>query len=366
MVNFGGFPQGREHGADQRDELSTDPPVGSCACRHGRSTIRGMTPLQLIRIVAADQQGVVTAEQCRDAGIGRFTVQRLCRSRQWLRLSRGAYLVDAEDIREPPRIAVIRAAVLSAGPAAVAVLDTAAEVHGIAGMVRPSSVTARPGGPAFERVPPAAAVHVSLPGSAARARRVGEAGVRLHQFVLRPDEITTVNDVRVTTPTRTLADLLLRVDRLTAVALLDSALHGRFITTDDLVRIRDGMRGRRGAERAVPWLDLADGRAESPLETRVRLRAVDGGVEPDELQFRVVDTNGTVVAIADLAWTSHRIVGEADGHGAHDNPAAVFRDRSRQNAIVAAGFVPIRFTWADTLEPDTVPYLIRAAMNRAS
>ena len=326
-----------------------------------------MTPLQMIRIVAADQQGVVTAEQCRDAGVGRFTVQRLCRSRQWLRLSRGAYLVDAEDIREPPRTAMIRAAVLSAGPVAVAVLDTAAEVHGIAGIVRPSAAGARPGGPAaFERVSPAAAVHVSLPGSAARARRVGEAGVRLHQFVLRPDEITTVNDVRVTTPTRTLADLLLRVDRLTAVALLDSALHGRFIATDDLVRIREGMRGRRGAERAVPWLELADGRAESPLETRVRLRAVDGEVKPDELQFRVMDSNGTVVAIADLAWTDRRIVGEADGHGAHDNPGAVFRDRSRQNAIVAAGFVPIRFTWADTLEPDTVPRLIRAAMNRAN
>jgi hypothetical protein len=156
--------------------------------------------MQKIRVVAADQAGVVTAEQCRNAGIGRYTVQRLCRSRQWLRLSRGAYLVDAEDMREPPRTAVIRAAVLSAGPQAVAVLDTAAEVNGIAGIIRPSATApSSSGSPGFVRIPLTAAIHVSLPGSAARARRVGEGGLRLHQFVRRPDEITTVNDVPVTT-----------------------------------------------------------------------------------------------------------------------------------------------------------------------
>jgi very-short-patch-repair endonuclease len=322
--------------------------------------MRRMTPMQIIRTVAADQHGVVTAEQCRAAGIGKDTVQRLCRSREWLRLSRAAYLVDAEDPREPPRAAVIRAAVLSAGTEAIAVLDTAAEVHGIAGIVRPAA------GPsmAFAKVAPAAAIHVSLPASAAKARRLGEPGVRLHQFVISPDEVTVVDDIRVTTAVRTLSDLLLRVDRLTAVSLVDSALNRRFIVADDLVAIRDRMRGRRGAERAVPWLAQVDGRAESPLETRVRVRAVDGEVAPDELQFRVVDRGGSVVAIADLAWTARRVVGEADGADVHDTPEAVFRDRTRQNAIVAAGFVPVRFTWADTLEAGTVPRMIRAAMNR--
>jgi hypothetical protein len=100
------------------------------------------------------------------------------------------------------------------------------------------------------------------------------------------------------------------------------------------------------------------------LETRVRLRAADGQVAPDELQYRVVDRSGHVVAIADLAWLGRRVAGEADGVDAHDNPDAVFRDRARQNAIVAAGFVPVRFTWADTMEPDRVPRVIRAAMTR--
>src|SRR5215475_5415845 len=128
------------------DALSTGPlpypQISGWGCAGGsdRSTMRHMTPMQLIRTIAADQHGVVTAEQCRADGIGKDTVQRLCRSREWLRLSRAVYLVGAEDAPEPPRAAVIRAAVLSAGPEAIAVLDTAAEIHGIAGILRPRTV----------------------------------------------------------------------------------------------------------------------------------------------------------------------------------------------------------------------------------
>jgi hypothetical protein len=319
--------------------------------------------MQIIRLVAEDQQGVVTMAQCRDAGLDLDVIQRLCRSRTWLRLSRGAYLVDADDIPEPPRAAVIRAAVLSAAPCAVAVLDTAAEIHRILGILRPAP--AHPSGPPpFERVRPSAAIHLSLPGGSARPRRIYEPAVRPHQFVLGPDDVMTVDGIRVTTPIRTLADLLLRVDRFTGVSLVDSALNRRLIVPDQLADVRASMAHRRGAVRAIPWMAEADGRAESPLETRVRLRAADGQVPPDELQYRVVDRSGHVVAIADLAWLRRRVVGEADGVDAHDNPDAVFRDRIRQNAIVAAGFVPVRFTWADTAEPDRVPRMIRAAMNR--
>jgi hypothetical protein len=108
--------------------------------------------------------------------------------------------------------------------------------------------------------------------------------------------------------------------------------------------------------------------AESPLETRVRLRAADANLPPDELQYRVRDASGEIVAIGDLAWLRHnaRIIGEADGFDSHDNPVAIFRDRHRQNNIIAAGYMPIRFTWEDTLDPGFVPHTIRRAMRRAA
>jgi hypothetical protein len=171
-----------------------------------------------------------------------------------------------------------------------------------------------------------------------------------------------VDGLTVTTPARTIADLLLRVGRFTGVSLLDSALNQRLLAPDDLDLVRAMLVGRRGAPRARPWFAEPDARAESPLETRVRLRAADGGVPPDELQYRVRDRHGNVVAIADMAWTRARVVGEADGADAHDNPVAVFRDRKRQNDIVNAGFVPLRFTWEDTLRVDYIPNVVRAAI----
>jgi hypothetical protein len=96
----------------------------------------------------------------------------------------------------------------------------------------------------------------------------------------------------------------------------------------------------------------------------VRLRAIDGGIAPDELQFRVRARTGGIVAIADFAWFRFgvRVVGEADGVEAHDNPVAVFRDRTRQNDIVAAGYWPVRFAWPDTLDAASVPRMIRGAI----
>ena len=98
---------------------------------------------------------------------------------------------------------------------------------------------------------------------------------------------------------------------------------------------------------------------------QVRLRAADGGLPPDELQYRVRTASGSIVAIADFAWLrpDARVIGEADGVDAHDNPTALFRDRHRQNEIIAAGYDPIRFTWQDTLDPGYVPHAIRKALN---
>jgi hypothetical protein len=306
-----------------------------------------MNAESLVRMLAGEQHGVVTAEQCREVGLDPADVKRRCRQREWLRLNTGVYLVNARLDEDPPRPALIMASLLSAGSGAVAVLGTAAELHGMAGLRRDD------------------AIHLSLPGPQARPRRFGDCAVVMHELALQPGQVELAQGMRVTTAVRTAADLLLRVDRMTAVSLLDSGLNRHLLVPDDLDLIRALIAGRRGAIRARPWLLEVDGRAESPLETRVRLRACDGGVAPDELQYRVRDRHGDVVAIGDLAWLRSRLIGEADGSDVHDNPTAIFRDRKRQNDIIAAGYRPIRFTWADTVEPQSVPATVRAAMGAA-
>lgn len=308
-----------------------------------------MNGLMLALSTASRQDGVIAAWQCRNLGMHPSDVKALCRSGRWQRLYRGVYLVDADLARQPGPRAAPRAALLSTGPHAVAVLDTAAAIHGIGGLPKPDGQ-----------------VHVSLPGQHARPRRIIDRQLTLHQLALRPEDTVVVDGLRVTTPLRTVADLILRLGRYAAVSVMDSALNRGLVTEAAFATLPHLIAGRRGAARARRWLSEADGRAASPLETRVRLRCVDGGVAPDTLQHRVYDGHGELLGIGDLAWLAARVLGEADGVEVHDRPEAVFRDRWRQNDLASAGWTIIRFTWQDTLQPGYVVHVVRNALARAT
>lgn len=288
---------------------------------------------------------MVTLAQARAAGITVAEADLLCRTGRWRRLARAAYLVDADLQDGIPRRARIRAAVQSLGPGAAAVLATAAELHQVAGL------------------PTTEEVHVSVPGPAARPRRLRDPAVVIHQMVIAPSQVGAVAGIAATTPLRTVADLILRSSRFEAVSVLDSALNRGLVTEVDLAAVPALIRGRRGAVAARSYLAEADGRVQSPLETRSRLRCVDGGVAPDELQYAVRDTDGYLLGVGDMAWRRARIIGEADGRGPHSTPEALYQDRWRQNRIVNAGWIILRFTWADTLRPDYIPYVVRTALN---
>ncbi|WP_231924473.1 endonuclease domain-containing protein [Micromonospora chokoriensis] len=180
-----------------------------------------------------------------------------------------------------------------------------------------------------------------------------------------PGEITEVAGIRVTAPLRTVSDVVLMVDRYPAVSVLDSALNRRRIAPSQLTVIPSLIRGRRGAVRARAYLAEADGRAQSPLETRSRLRCVDGRVPPDALQLEVRDDDGYLLGIGDLGWRGPKVIAEADGRDAHGTPEAAFADRRRQNRLVNAGWTILRFTWQDTLRPDYIPWTVRQAIATA-
>ncbi|MEV7329818.1 type IV toxin-antitoxin system AbiEi family antitoxin domain-containing protein [Micromonospora sp. NPDC093244] len=306
-----------------------------------------MDALNVVRRIAGEQDGIVTLGQARRAGLSTHEVQRFCRTGRWRIVARGSYLVDVDLYDRVPRRAEIRAAVASFGPAATAVLSTAAELHGLAGM------------PATKQI------HVSVPGSVARPARLAYPEVTVHQLVVPPEHLVQVNGVSATAPLRTLADLCLRVDRFQAVSALDSAVNRRIVTVDDLLAIPRLVHGRRGAVAARSYLAEVDGRAQSPLETRARLRCIDGRVPPDALQLEVRDDDGYLLGIGDLGWRVHRIIAEADGRGPHGVPEAVFADRRRQNRLVNAGWTVLRFTWSDTLRPDYIPWTVRQAIAAA-
>ena len=286
---------------------------------------------------------MVTKAQALAAGLARHEVDSHCRTGHWVRVARGVYLIDPS--RPLVRRALIRAALLALGPGAVAVLDTAAELHGIAGFAATDEV------------------HVSLPAAAARPALDRDPHIRAHQLITPAHRRCALLGIPVSDPLQTVADLVLRAERLTAVSILDSALNQGLSTPNEFAAIPELVRGRRGAVAARRHLVEADGRAESPLETRVRLRCVDGQVRPDTLQHVVRDRVGTILGVGDLAWLTARLIGEADGRTPHGQPAAIYRDRLRQNRLVNAGWQILRFTWKDTLDPAYIPAVVRAALS---
>jgi hypothetical protein len=274
--------------------------------------------------LALKQDGAITRSQAVAHGLSPGHLRYLVEAGGWTSPVRGAVVVA--QARDPVRAAA-RAAALTT-PSAVVCGPTAAALHGL---------TAVPA----ERFRDL--VHLVLPrGHTCTQRR----GIALRWSNLLPKEIVDLGGIPVTSLERTIADLVLRANREDAVSLLDAALNTGTIRSEEVAAIRLMTRGRPGCQRAVDWFSQVDGRAESPLESRVRLVLADAGRRPEELQW-VVHSEGATVARLDMAWPSRRLALEADGVAPHELPSALFRDRERQNALVALGWSVYRVTWTD-------------------
>jgi hypothetical protein len=282
--------------------------------------------------------------QALEHGYTRHEVDNLVTSGRWQSVARAVYLPQPLRVVEPSRRQLVRAALLSLGPAAHAVHESAAELHGIAGLPRSDEI------------------HVGLPGAAAKRARVRQPNVVLHQLEHPPRSLVDLGGLLATDAITTVSDVILRVERYPAVSALDSALNAGLLVEDDLASIAHRIRRRRGAIAARGYLAETDGRAQSPLETRTRLRCVDGRVPPDALQLEIRDDDGYLLGIGDLGWRAPRVIAEADGEGPHRLPDAVFADRRRQNRLTNAGWKILRFTWQDTLDPAYIPWAVRQAL----
>ncbi|SDQ65129.1 type IV toxin-antitoxin system AbiEi family antitoxin domain-containing protein [Quadrisphaera sp. DSM 44207] len=296
--------------------------------------------------LAAEQDAVVTAAQARAAGVAPHVVRSLVAQGEWTVPLRGAYLTDPLRAGRDLARSWARAASMAV-PGAVIGLGSAAVLHGVDG------------------VPRRGAVQVVVQRGAEKARR---RFLEPHAFLLGAGDVVDLGGIPATGVVRTLADLVPRLERPDALAVLDSALRRGLVDRAGLLRAADGSRRRPGCRRAADLWALADPRAESPLESRARLRCIEDDLAPDDLQVEVRDERGHLVARADMVFRRRTRPGalplllEADGRGPHDLPEAVHRDRWRANALVALGYDVLRCTWADTTSPLRIPTMVRAAL----
>jgi hypothetical protein len=93
--------------------------------------------------------------------------------------------------------------------------------------------------------------------------------------------------VDVTVPSRTTADQLRLLRRPDALAAADAMRRATGVGEDAVAEVLDRFRGQRGVVQARELLALSDPRAESPQESRTRLRCVDAGFPcPERIAVR--------------------------------------------------------------------------------
>jgi hypothetical protein len=277
-------------------------------------------------------------------------------------LYRGVYLIDADMYADGlPQQTWWKAALLAHGPGFCLVAGSGGRAFRMHGL------------PLVE-----ANIELAQVGTNPRSRRTGNSpapahpdapGIVVRQFVVAPHEIVMVDGLPVRRADLTAVDAALALNRPRMLSVLDSCLHLELATREDLLVAVELAKGRPGVSQLRPLAELADGRAESMVESFVRLACIDGNVPPDDLQYKVWSANHRqLIAVGDLGWDKNRprpLLAEADGESVHSLPKPVYRDRTRGNALTTRACDTLRFTFADANRPTYIAATVRAALGAA-
>lgn len=166
---------------------------------------------------------------------------------------------------------------------------------------------------------------------------------------LAPEDITTVEGVRVTTPLRTACDIACLRGRGRALATLDAFARTFDLVDSDFALILPRYRGRRGCRQLRDLVPRISPLAESPGESWTRLAILDAGL-PSPTPQCWVDLPDFGRARLDLAFEHLKIAVEYDGEKFHGADRS-HHDARRRAALRRAGWHVIVVTKRDLSGP---------------
>lgn len=175
---------------------------------------------------------------------------------------------------------------------------------------------------------------MGMPGTAA-LRRSGAFGCT---GPLLEGDVEILAGLTLTSPARTAADLARLLRRPDALAAVDALLRLPGLDPEQIRAVLDRFDGYRGIVQGRALVAIADGRSESPQESRTRLRCVDAGFPVPEPQIEVFDGAGMFVARLDMGWRDQLKAVEFDGDAHHSSMDQQRWDRARRAAVEACGW----------------------------
>lgn len=292
-------------------------PVGGDPLAANRHT----TVDQAVAAVAARQHGVISVAQLEALGVAGRSARSRAAIGRLHRVHRGVYAVGHPSLDGTGRRL---AGVLACGEGAVLSHLSAAELWGIRGGS-------------------GALWHVTAPGLSGGRR--GPAGVVVHRTRhLDPADVTERDGIPVTTVARALLDSAALVRPHEVARMVHEAEVQRLLDVAAVEEILLRIPRRRGAKHlraAIAGEDRAVS-AERFVEAFLRLCRRHGLPRPEVGVH--LDTPDRLVE-ADLLFRAQRVVVELDGERFHHTRRSFHRDRRRDTALAAEGYLTVRLTW---------------------
>lgn len=281
----------------------------------------------LILALAARQHGVVARWQLQRAKIPPHKIEYLLKRGWFEAIHRGVYRVGP---LAPPRQREM-AAILATGEDAVLSHASAASL--------------------WELLPPPAD-SAPITVSTTRDLRGRSSGIRVHRVTVLPtEEVTHLDSLPLTTPSRTLLDLagfLTTRELEQAFARADRA---KLLDRSQLEQLLECYPHRRGKARLRALVTTPESPAltRSEAEERFLTLVRKARLRPPKMNVHI---QGYEV---DALWDKERLIVEIDGFAFHSSPAAFEKDRHRDGVLAAAGFLVTRVTWHQlTREPEAL------------
>ena len=176
-------------------------------------------------------------------------------------------------------------------------------------------------------------VSMYLPTGRRLRNRLADSGERR----LRPDDITEVMGLPVTTMVRTAWDLGRVRSRERSLSAMDQMLRLPGFPLEEFLAGVERFRGERWVTTLRVLAPIADGRAESPPESILRLYWIDAGL-PRPVPQLEVSRDGTLLARLDVGNPDIMYAVEYDGIEWHSSPEQRSHDRARRKTVRDEGF----------------------------
>lgn len=202
------------------------------------------------------------------------------------------------------------------------------------------------------------------PAELAHSRRTLTRGIVIYSDALADDEVCLRASIDCSTPARTAYDIGRRVLGDAAIIRIDALLNATRCTVAEVERIAARYPGARGIRRLRTALDLADGGAESPKETELRLLLVRDGLPRPTTQILVMK-QGHKPRRVDMGWPQWKIGFDYDGEQHFANPDDYADDIERLEFLAAQGWIIVRVSARQLhRQPQAVVRRVRDALAR--